>query len=164
MVAHPSGYTTTFISTPNGSSVEVWDFTGDLSTSEINSLNSTTDALFPNATRIRNATYNYNCHSFAWYSMQITNQYWMNNPSVYWSEEDESYSWVAATFNNTIPQSTVQYTCKLHYVNSAGNHSAVKGANISTYVWSKWGNAGFYEHGLSDCPYYSGMACINFYR
>lgn len=47
--AWPSGYTTTFISTPNGSSVEVVDYTGDLTTSEINSANRVSDRYFPSA-------------------------------------------------------------------------------------------------------------------
>ena len=29
------------------------------------------------------ATVKYNCHSYAWYSQAINNQYWINNPQKY---------------------------------------------------------------------------------
>ncbi|NCE63148.1 hypothetical protein D1159_00785 [Pseudoflavonifractor sp. 524-17] len=40
--------------------------------------------------RLSRATPSYNCHSYAWYSQSISNNYWINDPKPYMN--DGSYS------------------------------------------------------------------------
>jgi len=103
------------------------------------------DSLYPNATRLRSATYKYNCHSFAWYSDSPSNIWWMNDPSPYMT--DGSYT--------QYPNPAISR--KIYYPMPGNEHSgvitAVSGSIIT--VTSKWGAYGLYMHSHIYCPYFS---------
>lgn len=136
------------VTTPNGTAVTVINTSSqtDFTASEINSYNSYYDSAYPRATRLRNPTVKYNCHSYAWYSTSSSNHYWMNNPSSYMT--DGSYS---STSSSDIGNKVI-WGAK-----TSPEHSGIlaKNANNSPYVScnSKWGNLGLYNHPLDDCPY-----------
>ena len=135
--------------TPKGSYVEVIIRGEQLSNSKKNQINSYFDKKYPKATRLREATTNYNCHSYAWYSTSSNNKYWINDPSPY--QTDGSYQNVGS-----LPTSPGQ---KLYYPTSGG-HTAIVNKTGST-IWgvnmtSKWGQAGLYRYNYGDDPYSIG--------
>lgn len=103
-------------------------------------INNDYDTRYPAATRLSSATYNYNCHSYAWYLASSSNPWWMNDPSAYMSES--RYTQVT----NPIAGDKV-YWIGTH----SGLVTSVSGSNIT--VTSKWGAAGLYRHPINDCPY-----------
>lgn len=138
------------VNTPKRSSVEVF-VTLSMKNFDAAKINESIDNQYPNATRLASANYNYNCHSYAWYSASTTyNTYWMNDPSPYYS--DGSFYESTAKVGNIV--------C---YYNSRGQnlHSAVitsidsnKSGLSAITVKSKWGSAGLYQHSVDYCPYY----------
>ena len=121
----------------------------ELSLNERNSIDSDTDATYPAATRVASASAKYNCHSYCWYSQDVsTNQYWLNNPSPYWT--DGSYV-----------EAPIAVGRKVRYL--SGAHSAIVNYYSSgvTFFRSKWGLAGVYNHAPSYGPpeynYFSGV-------
>ena len=89
-----TGDIATTVKTPNGSSVPVIKRT--YSASESASAYNYTITNYPNVTIVSDATTNYNCHSYAWYSQNTnTNVYWMNDPGKYIS--DGSYTKVGTS-------------------------------------------------------------------
>lgn len=127
------------VMTPLGSEVEVFkrqDWTADDKVAIDNEI-----ALdYPNATKLATATYNYNCHSYAWYKTS-GNTWWMDFPDAYM--DDGSYS----------KHSTPKVNDKIYW---EGTHSGivktVSGSNV-TKVYSKWGACGLYSHARDYCPY-----------
>ncbi|AHF09819.1 MULTISPECIES: CHAP domain-containing protein [Dehalobacter] len=112
----------------------------DLTSADKASINASYDAAYPTATRLGTATYNYNCHSYAWYLASTGNTWWMNDPSAYMS--GGGYTQV------TPPQAGD----KVYWTNThSGIVYSVNGSNIT--VTSKWGAAGLYRHPINDCPY-----------
>lgn len=135
--------------TPRGSYVSVLVRGEQLSSGRKNQINSHFDKTYPKATRLRSATTNYNCHSYAWYSTSSNNKYWMNDPSPY--KTDGSYRNVGF-----LPTASGQ---KLYYPVSGG-HSAIVNSTGSS-IWdvnmtSKWGEAGLYRHNYGNDPYSVG--------
>ena len=100
---------------------------------------------YPNATKLRSASFKYNCHSYAWYSTSSSNTWWMNDPTEYMSDGSYTRSYSPATYQ------------KVYYPNPGNEHSGVitsiSGSNIT--VTSKWGAFGLYRHAEMDCPYFS---------
>ena len=77
----------TNVTTPNGSSIEVFHTLNDMSSDSISGCNDYYDNLYEDATRLYSASARYNCHSYAWYSQNTsTNVYWMNDPSDYYND------------------------------------------------------------------------------
>lgn len=102
---------------------------------------------FPNAEYISEPTFNYNCHSYAWYKQSTSNTVWIPDAELY--TKDSYY----IEYDGRVPRSGMKGYYK------GGTHSAVSigsrtedGVQIH-YVESKWGPAGFYEHPFSYCPY-----------
>lgn len=151
--------TYTYVSTPEGTSVLVYIHGEELTTAKIAEFDAYVTTYYPNATLLRSATTNYNCHSYAWYSRLATNKYWMNDPSAYMS--DGSYTQIvllpAIVSLNTI----VYYNNSDHsaVVTTAGPPGAL-GSLIK--VTSKWGSYGLVQHNVSYSPYtYSGFTLWN---
>ncbi|MDO4764406.1 MAG: hypothetical protein Q4A00_08525 [Flavobacteriaceae bacterium] len=135
--------------TPKGSYVEVYIKGEELSEYSKNQINYYFDTTYPKATRLRGATTNYNCHSYAWYSTSSSNKYWMDDPSPY--KTDGSYRNVGF-----LPTSPGQ---KLYYP-VLGGHTAIVNKTSSS-IWgvnmtSKWGKAGLYKHTYGNDPYSIG--------
>lgn len=143
--------------TPRGTTVPLTRYT-DMLDSDRTTLHNWVATVYPNAARLGQATYNYNCHSYAWYNQSTSNQYWMPVPSYYW--QDGSYTQISA--------SNKQNGDKLYMNGIYGDHSGVingPNSNIGlTYIRSKWGYLGLYSHKVVDCPYYHTANTINIYR
>ena len=89
------------------------------------------------------ATYKYNCHSYAWYDQGFNNIYWINDPSNF-----RSGRWIKSTgWTDVIPSGIRSNDIVDYYISSTNRpHSArVYSLMLNTYV-SKWGAAGLYVH------------------
>lgn len=144
--------TTATVKTPNGSSVTVIDTNSpdivELTSQEIKDLNARTAKAYPMATRLRNPTTKYNCHSYAWYSTLTSNHYWMDNPIPYMS--DGSYRRTTSSASGN----------KVYWRDPLVNypvHSGILAANMKgqpiVSCNSKWGRNGLYNHAITDSPY-----------
>ena len=152
-------YTLTTVYTPKGTAV-IGAIIEELVTTDYNELNNYTAQNFPSATKLREPTNHYNCHSYTWYSQSTSNTVWIgvegyeNEQEKYWT--DGSYVFIAAT-SGSIP-SSVPNGSKVNYYSD--DHSAIK--TSSTQFTSKWGAAGLFRLGPSYCPYNSST--LKFYR
>lgn len=149
------------VSTPNGSDVDVivdmsWDdysmVTGfdtdfDIALAQSQEL----EDVYSSATLFRNPAPNYNCHSYAWYSTLSSNEYWMNDPSLYIS--DGSYESHTAAVG-----CIVTYRSNNVYTHS-GRIVATPGGPVT--VRSKWGALGVFTHDVDDCPYVGTGASVS---
>ncbi len=155
------------ILTPNGNKVKVYKILEDFSTQYASRYNDLYDSLFPNAVRLASATPRYNCHSYAWYSQDISNNnYWMNYPNKYYAMEDMSYVEVNipragdiicyfddnGTPNNLFDDDNLHSGIVFNYNPSIRVNNICGNSNQVT-VLSKWGYAGLYQHMGDYCPY-----------
>lgn len=150
-------YTLTSVYTPKGTEV-IGAHISELTEDDYNRLDREATSNFPNATRLRMPTNNYNCHSYAWHSQSADNTVWiglimngqnyMNEHEKYW--KDASYIKIASGNGDIIPYN-VPNGSKVNY--SDDDHSAIK--TSSKKFTSKWGPGGLYEHNPSYCPYTS---------
>lgn len=127
--------------------VEAWKFSPDYTAAEKREITRQLALDFPNAEKIGDPTFNYNCHSYAWYKQSTSNTVWIPSAEPY--TKDKYYT----EYDERIPRSGM----KGYYKN--GIHSAVSigprtdnGMQVH-YVKSKWGPAGLYEHAYSYGPY-----------
>lgn len=154
------GYT---ITTPNGSKVSVKKRGEELTSFEKKNIQANVRKAYPNVKYLREATTNYNCHSYAWYSSSSSNKYWMNNPMPYMT--DKSYIYRG--------YSKASIGDKVYYSVSGGKHSGRVTGRASgpigpnaykiVTVTSKWGKTGLYKHNAENCPYYSSGLALKFY-
>lgn len=160
----------TTILTPNNVTVTVSNVIGEWDISILNSVDSSMAEGYQVAIKLDGATAKYNCHSYAWYSQEYSNNtYWMNYPQAY-------YQSAGSVYVETITPATGDIIC---YFDSAGNnmHSGIVvsvtsgtsnevcgNSNLVT-VQSKWGQAGLYEHRGDQCPYPGiGAVSVKYYR
>ena len=142
------------VTTPKGTKVEVENQSSivDWSAAEKSSLNSQCLAAYPTATKVRDATKKYNCHSYAWYSTSASNYYWMSDPSPYTT--DGSYQKTSSSSNGN-----KVYWQEEIYGTFYPEHSGILADNLKNNPYiscnSKWGQLGLYNHPLDDCPYSS---------
>lgn len=102
------------------------------------------------ATLLRNASPEYNCHSYAWHNQTSANHYWMNSPTRY--TIDGSYSAGTRAVGN-----------KVTYKDSEGRYSHSGIVTENNKITSKWGCLGLFEHDLENCPYYFDSVPINYW-
>lgn len=140
--------------TPNGSAVPIyhWSETVD----DAATANSYFDSVFPRANRIGNPTYNYNCHSYAWYNASTSNYYWMDDPSKYWTDG----SYYSYTPGSSIAANTRVLFKRTSNAGVQHWHSVLvrtSQSTVSNYAYvvaeSKWAHYGLYEHYLLDHPF-----------
>ena len=139
--------------TPNGTLVySIYYGSEPCSQDELDFLNNEAATNYPYATKIRNATGKYNCHSYAWYNQDSYNSRWIPDPSVYWT--DGSYT-----------SSTNHYTNykAVYWYNSTLTHSAIIYNGSSNILISKWGPGGLFIHTLANSPYYY-CNYVNYYH
>ena len=145
-VAKASQVTNNNVKTPKGSKVPhyenlTWadhDTTSAAATSADNQLART----YPSATKISGPKPAYNCHSYAWHSTSTSNKYWIDSPTLYWS--DGSYKVTSSPKNAD----------KVVYLQgSSVIHSAIYFNAPTKLVQSKWGYAGVYRHQQGYGPY-----------
>lgn len=102
---------------------------------------------YQSVVEIREPTLSYNCHSYAWYSQDEDNIYWIPYPGSFLN--DGTY----------IQSSEWQIGDKIVYFSNgiathSGIISVVNGNSLSDItVTSKWGSCGLYAHIGNDCPY-----------
>ena len=125
--------------------------TYELTSSQIALYNNYVQTNYPSASRERNASRKYNCHSYAWYTTSASNDRWMNTPGDdrYW--QDGSYTWWHPPyiwFSNM----------KISY--ASDDHSGIW-VGTSSYVRSKWGQLPQMYHYWNYTPYNSSS--INSY-
>lgn len=141
------------LKTPKQSTVyaiynQTWSDVGATAQSDAKQLEATFRSTYPNATKVRDMTPAYNCHSYAWYSTSSSNKYWINDPSPYLG--DGSYTM----------QKAPKVGYKVYQANSNGSpiHSGIVltlnfGGSNKVGMRSKWGMLGVYEHSVYDSPY-----------
>lgn len=161
------------VTTPNGNIVKVNEHTSEFPDWYIENVASYADNMGITATKTDEPTIYYNCHSYAWHWNDSDNVYWMNDPSMYYSNLDKSYVEVQYPREGDI-------VC---YYGTDGNssdiinlHSGVivnvltecSTALSSIMVESKWGPLGRYVHRGDECPYVSNYGgntdYVKFYR
>lgn len=87
-----------------------------------------------------NATWKYNCHSYAWYSQNyVTNSFWITDASAFVSS------------GSGYTQTYAQQGAKIYYsTNGNGVHSGVVLSGET--IVSKWGEACLFQHNYKNCP------------
>lgn len=96
---------------------------------------------YPNNKIVRGISPTYNCHSYAWYSTETSNRYWIEDPSDYISDGSYTSTIIPAVGNKAFWR--------------GDSHSAIvtSVSNEGVRVTSKWGMMGVYTHSIVDCPY-----------
>ncbi len=89
-------HTENFVFTPRGTQVPTMTFTYPLDEDVINNHRDNQKESYEHVVVLDEPNNRYNCHSYAWHSRDISsNQYWMNDPSPYYS--DFSYDEIDVT-------------------------------------------------------------------
>lgn len=140
------------VNTPKGTPVYVFSRGEQISSTDKYYMRLEVERDFPGTIIVGDGTTCYNCHSFAWYWMDVNNKYWMNDPSAYMT--DGSYKEVSLNgrkMNDRIWFSKV--------------HSAVETApGDKNDMLSKWGDYPLVRHSLTNNPYYTAPLIIKAYR
>lgn len=157
--------------TPNSSSVVVYEAVEEASSYYLNIWNNSINYEdYPTVSKLNNATALYNCHSYAWYLMNSSNLYWMEEPDLYY--EDSSYYEVT---NPRKGDKICYYDNTGYNLHSGividtlpGESNDVCGDSNLVTVISKWGRLGLFEHRGDDCIYteiHGGDAAyVKYYR
>lgn len=113
---------------------------------------------------ISQATTNYNCHSYAWYSQDIlNNDIWISYPNAYYMDNDESYERVydpkigdIICYMDLDKEEEYQNIHSGVIVDYSGeNSNNICGDSNKYIIQSKWGQHGLYQHKGDECPYTS---------
>ena len=139
-----------YVKTPKGSKVPVQSYAYKGS-AWANELDVEFKRAYPNAVLLRSSDNRYNCHSYEWYSTNLGNFYWMNNPQKYFG--DGSYKEVTnkskrASGNRIV---WVQYPLNNPFLHSG--YLAAINKDGSYKVYSKWGQGPLMQHKAGYSPY-----------
>lgn len=131
--------------TPQGTTFYVWDLNvTDWTPGEKSTIRNGEDTAYPDATRIKDPTAEYNCHFYSLEtSFNASNKQWLNFPDVYLDD----CSFLEVTNNNTNNRVLYYLTDSSFYV-----HSGVATAT-SGVIKSKWGKGSLMSHEIEDCIY-----------
>ena len=150
-------YLQSSVTTVGGLSVSTYYPERELTSAEITECNSQLD--MSGNTRLYSPTTKYNCHSYAWHEMVISNTSWIIDIAPYISDSNTT----AKTF------STAQVNDIVVYVDANGSpvHSGVvySISDSTIRVISKWGQGAVYIHDITQVPssYYSGVGEVTVY-
>lgn len=138
------------VKTPAGSSVlayyqRSWDDVGTTAEA-VAALDQEALSTYTSAKIISGPNPSYNCHSYAWYSQEVTNEYWIPNPTLYMT--DGSYTDCTAFVG-----CVVFYNSKDDSFDHSGIMTALSSGLTSATVTSKWGSRSVFSHYTNDCPY-----------
>ena len=136
--------------------VEAYQRLDEFSNKATNKINSDTNANYPYAQYNLSADATYNCHSYAWYSLDPGNDYWIDYPDLFYQS--------GIRFDEVDTPQVGDIIC---YYNSSGLnlHSGIVtsingqasnglcGSSNTVNVTSKWGGCGVYTHNGYQCPY-----------
>lgn len=145
-------------STPKGSRIELI-IRKDMTANEKTTLYNYCKSVYPNVTLVGNATYLYNCHSYAYVNASgSSTSGWFNYPSIYWN--DGSYI--------SVPSSSLRLDDRVYF---SSDHSAILKAiptsgqsYTSVTVISKWAQGPLLRHKMADCPYATYGVSYSFRR
>lgn len=150
------------IFTPNGFSIDTIRHDSEIPDEYIEIFDEQIDSSSMNVERIQSASAYYNCHSYAWYSQNRTNnKMWIDYPDQYYDTLDQSYIRVYEPQENDIicyyDMNLEEGKRNLHSgiiteVLDVEPDSSVYGTN-KYIVESKWGYNGFFSHAGDQCPY-----------
>ncbi|MCL1897619.1 MAG: hypothetical protein FWG16_02185 [Micrococcales bacterium] len=149
-------YYYTTIYTPIGSPVEAKVWCPFVTSTEQNLLYSNTlwKTRYPNAV-LYSSPAGFNCHSYAFHSLAISNPYSFDDPSPYWT--DGSYTWIAtAAMSAPIPEVAAHPGVRGEYAwtNLLGDHFDHSVYVVSKdLVRSKWGQSVMMQHSVDYDPY-----------
>lgn len=172
------------IFTPNGTDAGVYGssmytctYLNDIPDSVKEDINSRMALTYSAAEMISQPTTSYNCHSYAWYSQNVSlNTVWLDSPGVYYGVADSSYTRVYNPREGDIicyfdldDNSEYQNVHSGIIVGLSGEISNDVCGDANRYiVQSKWGMNGIYVHKGDICPYtstYGGTADeVRYYR
>ena len=146
----------TYVQTPNGTNVMVLTNREPMDDDTTSNIYEMIKEDYPHATYIAPATYDYNCHSYAWYlNDPFWNLYWMPDPSAY--IDDGSYEEINAP---NVDDIIVYYDIDGNIIHSgivdslnSSISNGVCGNSNTVNVKSKWGSYGLYLHRGDQCPY-----------
>ncbi len=133
--------------TSKGSAISVFE-RQEMSDDDKQVLDEYIASAYPKTTKLRSATYKYNCHSYAWYDTSVMNYWWMDYPNKYMT--DGSYT--------NVPLYPTASGQKIYYSTSGLEHSGIvyspSSVSANILITSKWGKCGLYRHTTDHCPYY----------
>ncbi|MBC7914345.1 MAG: T9SS type A sorting domain-containing protein [Pyrinomonadaceae bacterium] len=144
--------TATTILTPKGNPVSDTYLVPEFTPSGIAARNAYVAAAYPNAIRLANASATYNCHAYAWHTVEGGNNVWLG----YYTSTAEDVYWNDGSY---IEESSSTYPGKVSY--ASDNHSAVTTAQANIFI-SKWGEFPLMQHEETDVPYNSSS--LKFYK
>ncbi len=126
-----------------------------MSPKEITSIRDDEEDDYPNAIPLSGASYQYNCHSYAWYSQDTsTNDVWIPDPSAFY--EDGSYIEVFTPQAGDIVcyyfGDEIKHSAIVESVGTGTSNGKCGNIDLMTVV-SKWGAGGLYRHNGYECPY-----------
>jgi len=138
---YPSDYTTTTITTPNGTAVYVGVLKSgnDHTQAWKDTLKAKALRSYSNIIFLGEATWKYNCHAYAWAN---NTNVWMITPEQkkYWDPSDKSY----------VEVSSASMATKVSY--GYIDHSAITTHHPDTLI-SKWAEGPLFKHHKTDSPY-----------
>ena len=145
-----------YIYTTFGTAVYVTTNAVPIQDDEVSQFYEEIKAEFPNAVNIAPATWDYNCHSYAWYSQDYnSNFYWMPDPTAYITD-GSSYEVDTPQVGDRI----VYFTSTNQIVHSGivdslndGVSNGICGTANLVNVKSKWHFYGLYLHRGDECHY-----------
>lgn len=132
------------IFTPNGSPVIAYSIE-EMSIPEINYIDATIKAQYPNAEFIDHSSQTYNCHGYAWHVSEGGESVWIG----YDSSSHEDIYWLDGSYSEV----SIQNGQKVSYVSD--DHSAIIAPGENGWLISKWGRGPLMKHKPDDCPYKS---------
>ena len=108
---------------------------------------------YPSFSKVRSASSKYNCHSYAWYSTDATNSYWIDDPSPIYSS-----GWVLWQ----APMRNLQAGDRITFWSDGKLfHSSI--INCVTTCTSKLGHYGVYQTTISEMESYYGSSTTQSY-
>ena len=148
-------YSTSTLYTPVGSAVEAKIHLSDIHPEDKARLIISYRQYYPYAVLLNQATWNYNSHSYAWYSSNaLGNYYWIDDPSVYITDGS------AVETTATVGAIVCYYDGWGDIIHSGIVHSV--SGNVIT-VDSKWHYGPLYRHELEACPSWSETLYVKYY-
>lgn len=113
------------------------------------------------ATRLRNYSVKYNCHSYAWIDTSSSNLYWLDTPIVFMADRTYIQNLSLPTAGNIVFYDS-DYGSESDHSGIVYSFSGGYGGGVM--VISKWGSAGLYLHSLYDCPYNNDLSECTFWK
>lgn len=173
-----------YLFTPNGTDVALprssdprtyytYKYLTELPDAVREDINICNESEYPSIEQISQPTTSFNCHSYAWYSQNVSsNDIWMEYPNAYYSSTDLSYKPVddprAGDIICYFDLDETAETQNIHsgiIVGESGetSNNVCGDANMYT-VQSKWGMGGTYIHKGDECPYVADADEVRYYR